>query len=199
MQSLTPILTTPPAAELITLDEAKQQVRRDDDDDNAILSRLIAVVMSHLDGIDGILGRALIAQTWSQEFDSFPAGAVLCLGLAPVISITGIDYFDMDNAAQSFDLANVTAFNRARESYVKLGYSSSWPSSYYERDDAVTVTYQAGYGVTADKVPAAIKHAALMLLSHYYENREAVLTGTISAELPLGVMRLLRPFIRPHF
>lgn len=198
MQSLSPILITPPAAELITLDEAKQQVRRDDDDDNAILTRLIAVVMSHLDGIDGILGRALIAQTWSQDFDSFPAGAILCLGLAPVISITGIDYFDTDNAAQTYDGANFSAFNRAKESYVKLGYASSWPS-YYERDDAVTVTYQAGYGATADKVPPAIKHAALMLLSHYYENREAVLTGTISAELPLGVMRLLRPFIRPHF
>lgn len=198
MQSLTPTLETAPATALITLDEAKQQVRRDDDDDNAILTRLIAVVMSRLDGVDGILGRALITQTWSESFDAFPAGATLCLSLAPVIDVTSVTYFDTDDQEQTFPGANYSAFNRSRRGYVKLGYNSAWPSS-YERDDAVTVTYQAGYGAAASDVPAAIKHAAMMMLAHYYENREAVLVGTISSDLPQGIMTLLRPFIRPHF
>lgn len=199
MQSLTPTLETAPVKPLITLDEAKQQVRRDDNDDDLILTRLIAVVMSRLDGADGILGRALITQTWSESFDAFPAGATLCLALAPVIDITEITYFSsIDQSGMTMPAGDYSAFNRSRRAYVKLGYGRSWPSS-YEQDDAVTVTYQAGYGLNASDVPAAIKHAAMMMLAHYYENREAVLVGTIASDLPQGIMTLLRPFIRPHF
>jgi len=198
MQSLSPILITPPAAELITLDEARRQVRRDDEDDDAVITSLIAAVMSRLDGVDGILGRALIMQTWSQAFDGFPVGAALCLPLAPVIDVVSIVYRDRDNAEQTFAGANYTAHNAAKTAYVKLDYNAAWPAT-YDRDDAATVQFRAGYGANAAAVPAAIKHAGLMLLAHYYENREAVLVGTISAELPMGVTALLRPFIRPHF
>ncbi len=198
MLELSPILITPPAAELITLDEARRQVRRDDEDDDAVITSLIAAVMSRLDGVDGILGRALITQEWSVAFDGFPVGAALCLPLAKVISIGSIVYRDRDNVEQTFAGANYTAHNTAKTAYVKLDTNSAWPAT-YTRDDAVTVTGQFGYGATADKVPAAIRHAGLMLLAHYYENREAVLVGTISSELPQGVMSLLRPFIRPHF
>lgn len=198
MQSLTPSLVTAPATALITLDEAKRQVRRDDDDDNAVITSLIAVVMSRLDGPDGILGRALIAQEWSESFDGFPVGSVLPLSLAPVIDITGIEYFDFQNGEQAFAGGNFAAFNRAKQAYVRLNSTAAWPSS-YDRDDAVTVTYRAGYGEAAEDVPAAIKHAGLLLLGHYYENREAALVGTAATSIPEGVMTLLRPFIRPHF
>lgn len=197
MQKLNATLITPPAAPLLTLDEVRQHVKRDDDDDDAVLTGLIAVAMSRLDGDRSILGRCLINQTWAETWCGFPAGAVLPLGLAPVVSVTSISYFDAGNNAAAFAGGNFSAHNsRADGPYVKLGRNASWPSS-YERDDAVTVTYTAGYGATADKVPAEIKHAAKMLIADWYFNRE---TSTIGeAPMPVGVMSLLRRFMRPHF
>lgn len=198
MQSLSPVLITPPTAKLMTLDEAKAHIKRDDDDDNSVISSLIDVVTTHLDGVDGILGRALVNQTWAESHSAFPAGGAICLRLAPLVSVTSISYFDRDNAAQTLAGSAYSAHNTTRTPYVKLGANASWPST-AERDDAVTITYQAGYGADAEKVPATIRHAAKLLLGHFYENREAAFFGTIGAVTPIGVMNLLRPFIRPKF
>jgi uncharacterized phiE125 gp8 family phage protein len=196
--NLTPTLITPPAAALYTIDEVREHVRRDDQDDDAYLTLLIDVVTGRLDGINGVLGRALITQTWSESFDGFPVGSVLPLVLAPAISVSAITYYDTNGDAATLDAGSYRVFNAARQSYVKLNSSASWPST-DERDDAVTVQFVAGYGATAASVPAEIRHAGKLLLAHYYENREEVLVGTIATPLPNGVMTLLRRFIRPHF
>ncbi|AIR90224.1 head-tail connector protein [Pseudomonas cremoricolorata] len=39
--------------------------------------------------------------------------------------------------------------------------------------------------------PASFKSALLLLIGHSYANREAIVTGTIAAELPLAVESLL--------
>ncbi|RYE43614.1 MAG: phage gp6-like head-tail connector protein [Hyphomicrobiales bacterium] len=40
---------------------------------------------------------------------------------------------------------------------------------------------------------ATFKQAALLLVGHYYANREAVVTGTIATALPFSVSALLDP------
>jgi uncharacterized phiE125 gp8 family phage protein len=55
------------------------------------------------------------------------------------------------------------------------------------RDDAVTITFVAGYPQT----PAALKAAALLLIGHLYENREASLPGTTAAPIPFGVTEMV--------
>lgn len=45
-----------------------------------------------------------------------------------------------------------------------------------------------------DPVPDAVRMAVLMLAGHFYENREATLVGVTAAELPFGVIDLIRPF-----
>lgn len=198
MERLIPELITGPAVALITRDEAKGQIRRDDDDDDQVIDALIAVVMSRLDGVGGILGRALVEQTWSESMCGFPTGDRLALALAPVRAVDSVTYYDTDNAEQTFPAGSYTKHNKASGGYVRLNSTAAWPGT-YDRDDAVTVTYKAGYGANASDVPAVIKHAAMLLLSHWYENREAVLLSGAPNLLPEGVMALLRPHIRPHF
>jgi uncharacterized phiE125 gp8 family phage protein len=53
------------------------------------------------------------------------------------------------------------------------------------------VTYVAGYGATSDTVPDAIRHAILLLVGFWFENREGVVVGTIAKELPFAVKSLL--------
>jgi hypothetical protein len=40
-------------------------------------------------------------------------------------------------------------------------------------------------------VPTQIRHAILMLVAHWYDRRESVLTGSISKEVEFGVKSLL--------
>lgn len=42
-----------------------------------------------------------------------------------------------------------------------------------------------------DAVPADLKQAVLMLVAHFYENREATLVGISADEVPLGVWDII--------
>lgn len=54
----------------------------------------------------------------------------------------------------------------------------------------VAITYTVGY----DDVPADLVHAVKLLAGTYYENRESIVIGSISSELPLNVRWLIDPY-----
>jgi uncharacterized phage protein (predicted DNA packaging) len=51
--------------------------------------------------------------------------------------------------------------------------------------------------VSVDPLPPALHHAILMLVAHFYENREAVVVDGGAQVVPLGVSRLIAPY-RSH-
>ena len=67
----------------------------------------------------------------------------------------------------------------------------SWPSL-YPRDDAVQIEYVAGYGAAAS-VPQVFKQAILLLVGHWYANRESSIVGTISEDAASSGEALLWP------
>jgi uncharacterized phiE125 gp8 family phage protein len=69
-------------------------------------------------------------------------------------------------------------------------YGGTWPAG-MEDNDAVVVTWWAGYGATGASVPAAIRHAILMLVGFWFENRSTVVVGSISKPLEFAVESLL--------
>lgn len=68
-----------------------------------------------------------------------------------------------------------------------------WPQT-YTREDAVRVTWAAGYGPAATDVPAAIRQAMLLMIGHWFENREASVVGVSVTDLPMAVNSLLAPY-----
>jgi uncharacterized phiE125 gp8 family phage protein len=56
------------------------------------------------------------------------------------------------------------------------------------------VTYVAGYGPY--EAPEELVQAQLLLIAHWYQNREAVAEGTFN-EIPLAVEALAGPFRTP--
>lgn len=184
-----PVRTVPPATTPVSLTEVKAHCRVDGADSDTVLTALLNAAVDHLDGWRGILGRALVTQTWQQDFDGFGR---LRLALGPVASITSVTYYDTDNAQQALSTDVYTLRNDERGAYVDLKVDQDWPST-YARVDAVRVTYIAG--VAAADVPASIKAAIYLLVSHWNENREAVKEGAMS-QLPLGVAALIAPHRR---
>lgn len=184
-----PILVAPPSSKPVSLDEAKLHLRVDHDDDNTLIEAFIDAATSHLDGYTGILGRCLVEQTWSIDFDSFHECMVL--PLAPLMEVASITWrneagqiatIDDDEYVVDTDAGGVPRI-RFRNGY-------SFPSGLYE-SAAVSVTFKAGYA----EVPPAIKVAILLMVSNWYQNREAAVPGTM-AELPLGASMLLSPYKR---
>jgi len=198
MQRFRSILASPPAVTPVALEDAKRRVRRVEDDDNDEIEMLIAAVVSHLEGADGIMGRALITQDWSDTFDSFPRSDRIDLRLAPVQSIVSINYIDANGAEATLSPSKFTLHSDASGCFIRLSSTAAWPATDH-RDDAVTVIYRAGYGDTPADVPAAIRLAILDLVAHRFNNRAAVLVGVGAVELPRSVAADLAPYKRPHF
>jgi hypothetical protein len=67
--ALAPVRTVAPALNPVSLDEAKDHVGAAEfDDDDRKLEGYIDAAVAYLDGYSGILGRALITQTWKVNF-----------------------------------------------------------------------------------------------------------------------------------
>ena len=188
---LAPVLTTPPAADLMSTAEAKAHLRVDFSDDDTYIGTLIKASQGWLDGWSGYLGRALITQTWSQSYCDFHRR--MRLPLAPVQSIDEITYYDDNGDEQTWASSNYRLQVDGKGPYVEVDEAASYPTI-DRRDDAVTVSFIAGYGASSTDVPPAIIQAAKMLIGHWYENREAVVIGTISSDVSVSVQAILRNY-----
>jgi uncharacterized phiE125 gp8 family phage protein len=190
-------LVTPPVGYPVTLDEAKAHLRVDTDLENGLIESLIATATQFLDGYAGVLGRAILDQTYSLtiHYDDMPSGSGrVYLPIGGAKSLTSVSYYNGANSqvVRATDVADYFDFLAdGWWSYVEPKGSLTWPSV-YDRADAMSITWLAGYGAAAD-VPAPIKQAILLLVGHFYENREAV-TERLLSEVPMTVRYLIAPY-----
>jgi uncharacterized phiE125 gp8 family phage protein len=186
---LAPVRTVAPVAPPVSLSEVKAHCRVDGTDSDAVLTALLNAAVDHLDGYTGILGRAMVTQTWRQDFDAF--SQCLPLPIWPVASISSVTW--RNTAGQ---LATVSSAEYALRSdagglfHVRFKNDFAYPTD-LNQTAAVSVTYVAG--TAAADVPAALKVAIMLLVSHWNENREAVSAGAMS-ELPMAVNALIAPY-----
>lgn len=190
---LKPVQTAPPGTNPVSLAEAKAHVRFEEADDDTLITALIGAATTHLDGWSGVLGLALMPQNWRQDYACFASRMSLPFG--PVQSITSIQYFDFDGVLQTVPDTDYILYEDSLSPYVCLAPGASWPGSLQTRANAVQVLFVAGYADAA-AVPLPIKQAILLLVGHWYENREAVNIGNITSELPLAVASLIAPYRR---
>ncbi|WP_454914989.1 head-tail connector protein [Xanthobacter sediminis] len=191
---LAPVRVTAPAAAPVSLGEAKAHLRIDHEDDDLYVTALIDAATAHLDGWSGILGRALVTQTWRQSLAAFPADGVIRLPLAPVSTVVQITCRDAEGAEQMLDPSAYSGpLADGLGPYVRLAPGPRPATA--RRDDAVSVDFIAGYGGPAD-VPPAIRHAILLLVGHWYAVREPVNIGNITSNLDFSVTALLAPYRR---
>lgn len=184
---MTLYLITASAAVTVSLAEAKSHLRVDGTDEDLLINSLISAATSHIDGRDGLLGRALVTQTWELRLDGFERE--IQIPLPPLQSVTSIKYTDIDGNEQTID-PSVYRVLTGEKSKVLLGFDKSWPSV---RDEAecVRIRFVAGYGDTGADVPATIKSAILLHVGTLYRDREA--TGEAQNELPMAYSALLAP------
>lgn len=183
--------TVAPSDRPVTLDEAKSHLRVDIAADDTLITRLIDAVTDYIEGPNG-LGIALISQEWKVAFDFFPR--VIEIPLWPVISIDQISYVDPDGTSQTVDSFQSDVISSPARALPD--YNTSWPQTRNVLN-AVEVTFTAGFGTDSppeSNVPDDIRAAILLILGHWYENREASIVGTAAVELPMGAESILNRY-----
>ena len=191
MNALVPVRTVAPTAELLSLAGAKAHLRVEGDDEDGDIEALVADVAGLLDGYSGILGQALLTQTWAQSFDRFPYRGELRLPLGPLGDTVTIAYFDAAGAVQAF--TGFHAVSDAIGPLIILPDGASWPAT-AKRPDAVTVTWTCGHASSdAPNFPPNVIRAVKLLITHWYENRGPVNIGNITSDLSWSLDQLISP------
>lgn len=177
-----------PATTPITLSEVKAQLRVEGPDDDVILTRIINVAVAYTDA-QGALGQAMITQTWAQWMGANPTQSIKLM-LGPVQSVSAVKYYDVDGNLQTDSLSKYEVFGTGLTTTVQPKSGEKWPVA-QDRADAIKIEFVVGYGDAPADVPDTVRHAMLLLVGHWYDNREVELIGSISKTLPFGYEPLL--------
>lgn len=182
-----------PASELpVTVEQVKYDLRIDHEHEDEALREYIAEATDYVSGPDGVLGMALMPQTWAISIAA-PHGAVR-LPVFPALDLVEIAYFDPEGSAQTADLADFNLICGPEYGYLAPKKGGSWPAA-DDRPDAITITFRAGFA-DAGSIPAGIKRAIRLLASHWYLNRAEVVMGAAPMVLPMGAQSLLARYRR---
>jgi uncharacterized phiE125 gp8 family phage protein len=158
---------TSPGAEPLTLDEVKMHLRVDGDADDAAISALIAVARQ---SCESFTGRALITRSYSLYFDAWPACKEVVLPKSPLLSVTQVCTYGVDNVAIEFLPAAYFVDIAGAPGRIVLAPGSSPPFP-GRAASGIEIRFKAGYGAAPEAVPAALRHGMKQMIAHLYERR----------------------------
>lgn len=162
---------TDATVEPVTLAEAKMHLRVDHADEDAYISARITAVRQ---AAEHIMQRTILQTTWQMVRDDF--APALRLEYPRIIAVQALEYTDAAGVSQTLDPADYTLDAYSEPGYIVPAPGKSWPTT-YGVVNAVRVTYTAGYGATAETVPAPIRQWILLQLESAYRNRGAVISS----------------------
>jgi uncharacterized phiE125 gp8 family phage protein len=180
-------LYSAPTVEPVTSTEAKLHLKVEVSTDDTLITSLITAAR---ETVEAISRRALVTQTWDLVQDAWPQGDELVLPLPPLQSVTSIQYVDQNNVTATFASSYYAVDTYSESGRVKLVMGAAWPGSTLYTLNGVRVRFTAGFGL-AVSVPQKYKQAILLLVGHWYANREQVIAGLKPEEIPFGVEALL--------
>lgn len=181
-------MTSGPAVEPVSLDEAKAHLRIDGTSEDALVASLILTSRLH---IEAALGLALIHQGWRLILDSWPKGGIVRVPLSPLTSVAEVRVKNAAGVGDVVAAADYSVVVAGRPQ--RLIAKGAWPVPGVAAA-GIEIDFTAGFGVAAEDVPAPIRQALLLLIAHWYEHRDPVEIGAPQTSVPHAVNRLLGPY-----
>lgn len=179
-------LVTPPTEFPVTLEEAKAQCRVTHTSEDTLIEGYIAAATAY---VEKQISLSLMTRTYALTLDEFADTIELPRG--PVQSVTSVEYVDEDGATATVDAETYTVDLSSKPQWIVLNSDYSWPAV-MTGVNMVTITYVAGADALPDDL-TDVKHAILLLIGHWYMNREAVSADAVK-EVPLAVESLLQNY-----
>lgn len=180
---------------MIDLALIKKHLRLDSSfDDGSEDAFLLGLAEAALKLAEEMTGTCFTSREEILVLDGFPpAAAAIELDWTPVQNITLVEYIDADGVSQELDAETLRLDARKRVYPLLLPpFGQRWPRTIAE-PESVTITAEVGFEV----LPATVRSAALLIIGHLYENREAS-TAVNVGELPMGVSMLLNHYYIPR-
>lgn len=160
----------------VDLTLAKAHLRVTHSQEDTLIQQYIAAAAAMVEKRSGVL---LERREVKQRFSAFAKRLPLFWGPDPADVL--VDYFDRDDEPQTVENARIVRDWIAAP-------AEGWPA--ISADSLIEIVYTAGF----DEAPADLVTAQLLLIGHWYVNREAV--GEVGPELLLGVDALIQPYRR---
>lgn len=164
-----------------------------------------ALIETSRDYVEGYTGRRLVKQQVSQTLDRFPRARALDLYGSPLLSTgllsTGevrivVKYWpDGASTHEVFGSSHYIVSDNREGNLPRLTLkrNKQWPTRELRTADAVEIEYWVGFGtgIAAAPIPGWARQASLLLIGHWFENREAVVLGSIATTVPLAAKAIL--------
>jgi len=193
------LLVTGSTGSPITLEEIKAHLRIERgetrDDDMLKNYRSAAVEM-----VENITNRKLMPQTWKMYLDDWPDSYSIELPYAPLQSVNstdGILYTDSTGNTTTFNLTGSTsswgADTVSEPGRIVLDNNEDWPTDILHQNNPIEIKFACGYSASSE-IPRSIKNAMLMMIGHWYEQREDSIVGQPLTMVPMASMALLAPY-----
>lgn len=174
--SLTPAaLPVDYGSSIVSDAEVKAHLRVLHDDEDDLIGALRDAAVDMVEKYTNL--RLLQQESLTATFAEFGERMRLPVGPLAHLAVTGIAYTDAAGDAATLTEAQ---WRLEPDGRIMPAHNAEWP----DHLGPVTVTYTAGY--PASECPSALKAAVKMFTAHLFVHREAVVTGTITAEIPLG-------------
>jgi len=176
-------VTTAPTVEPVSIAEAQAQTRSvtTDTTENTLLTALIVAAREYC---EKYTRRALAPQTIEAYPESFYQR--MELPMPPLTAVTSIKYTDTTATENTFTGYVVDTYSEPGR--IAIPENVSFPSFTQYVINPIKIVYTCGY--TAATIPKAIKQAILLLVGHWYINREAA-GVEVSKPIEFSVKNLL--------
>lgn len=176
------------ADEPVSLEEAKQNMKIEDDNSEDLL--ISSFIRSARAFVESESGYVFVQRQFVETFDAWPDGFIR-LDRRPFVSLDEFEYYDSAFQVQPYLDAFVVP-NRAPVQVYPTPGTTSFPV--LPTGGVGTVRYTAGFpeGSQDERVELA-RQAILLLVGHWYANREAG-TERVTEEIPFGVNSLINRF-----
>lgn len=176
--------TTPPTGLAVDLATLIRQCRAEGAGEDMYIQDLLSAAV---EWVQQYQWTQLLTATWENRWDCFPD--VIEPDPAPLLTVTSLQYVDTSGTTQTLTAnTDYTVDTKSRPGRIVPAYGKSWPATRGHLNDVI-LTFTAGYGTDDTTIPRNTRLALMLLVSHWYRNREAV--GMVEDELEFSVKSLL--------
>ncbi len=179
-------LITGPAAEPISLTEAKAHLRVTGADDDTLITALIAAARKW---VENYTRRALVLSEMEWKLDEFDP--LLRVPVSPLRSVVSITYVDENGADQTLATTVYAVDTVSEPGRIVEEYDQEWPDT-YDTLNAVTVRFKAGHVVPFTAVAAT---DVLNAVGHTYANGDRVRLSNSGGALPAGLSTFIDYYV----
>lgn len=185
--------TTEPAAEPITLDEAKAHLRVVDfTDDDTYITTLISVARR---AIEDMTGRTLIDTVFTQSARNWCPWISLLRGNAHTLN--SIVYDPEGGGSEVTVDSDLYGLHKYGDGLGQVSFYDDFTKpELLDRPliDRIRIQFTAGYGAAATDIPQPLRQAVLYLVQHFYDNRSPVGINVNLNKMPFTVEALCAPY-----